>query len=96
MNHDELIGAVAMSLYKYNVPYQRRAMRLHDAVEDHKCDIHKRGGYPCSEYNHYCDMVDHDNWATEMTTRTASAYMQHAMEEYGYEAKERVLRELGE
>lgn len=82
-----LNGAVAMSLYEYNVSALERAQRLYD---------HFNG--QCMEV---ADLVDFFTgpkakyWATELPLPTAFVYLLQAMNRYGDEAQKRIVVELG-
>lgn len=74
-----LIEATAMALYVYNVSPGERAERLYRHFEG-----------ACADPGDLLKWVDHPSWATQMPWPTAQVYMQHAMERYGTEARERV------
>lgn len=69
---------IAMSLYKFNVRQGERARKIWDHF-----------GGNCADPDTLCDYVDSRFWATEMPLATAKVYLQHALERYGEEAKER-------
>ena len=77
--NEALVTAVAMSLYKYNVAPGIRAEKLY---------VHFDGA--CAELDDLLWMIDQFNWATEMAAPTALVYMQHALERYEDEARDRV------
>jgi len=74
-----VINAVAMSLYQYNVQPGIRVQKLYD---------HFNGD--CAELDELLRLVDSTYWATEMAYPTAKVYLQHALERYGDEAKQRI------
>lgn len=77
-------GAIAMSLYRYNVSPGRRATRLYSHFEG-----------ACAELDELLKMVDDVCWPTRMAFPTARVYMEHALAVYGQEARDRILVEKG-
>lgn len=74
-----MINATAMSLYQYNVQPGLRAQKLYD---------HFNGD--CAEPDELLRLIDSTNWSTEMAYPTAKVYLEHALERYGEEAKQRI------
>ena len=72
--------AIAISLYTYNVAPVIRAQRLYDAF-----------GGSCAEVQDLVDILASRPayLATEFALPTARMYVQHALETYGAEARER-------
>lgn len=77
-----LTVCVAVSLYGYNVPPGERAHKLYDHFNGH-----------CAELPDLLAMMQTNRlayWATELACPTAAVYVEHALERYGEEAKDRV------
>ncbi len=77
--NNELAICIAMSLYQYNVSPFERAEKLYAEFNG-----------VCAEIDDLISMVDNKNWATEMAAPTALKYLEHGLEKYGKEARERV------
>ncbi len=75
-------AAIAMSLYIYNVSPGLRAEKLYS---------HFKGA--CAEPDELLTLVDLSYWATHMAFPTSVVYMEHALERYGEEARERIRTE---
>ena len=71
--------AIALSLYFYNVSPMERAKRLYEHFNGACADL--------DELSWLCSLA----WGiTELAYPTAKVYVQHALERYGEEARERV------
>lgn len=79
-----MVCAIAMSLYRYNVPPMDRV----DAI----AGIFDRYNLPRPDDDDLWRWVDHPCWATEMPMATAFAYMRCALDKYGAEAATRIRR----
>ena len=82
----ELVSAVALSLYAFNVHAIERAKRLHDHFNGECMELQDLVDFFCGPRAQY--------WATELPMPTAAVYLAHAMERYEREAKERVVIEM--
>jgi len=82
--YEPIVVAIALSLYGYNVPAGLRASELFD---------HFNGD--CMDIDELAEMLRHHRayLATELPFPTAEVYIQHALEKYGEEAKQKVERE---
>lgn len=78
MSDKPIDAHIAMSLYQYNVNSFERADKLYQ---------HFKGD--CAEMFELVEWVDSKNWATEMPLPTAKIYLQHALDRYLEEARER-------
>ncbi len=78
---NNMIPAIAMSLYTYNFSAVTRAEKLYQHFDGN-----------CIEQEELVDILLNFNhvWATELPYPTAKAYLQHAMQQYGHEAQQRV------
>ena len=81
-NYTPIEAATALSLYGYNVSPRARAENLYY--------FFRHRNLPCGEPE---DLLAHcqnyKNFATEMPHATAVLYIQHALEKYGEEARNR-------
>ncbi len=84
--HTPIEVAVAMSLYAYNVSSGERARKLYDHFDGN-----------CAEFHDLANILTHTPAyaATELAMPTASVYVDHALERYGEEARERVRVNMG-
>ena len=79
-NYTPIEVAVALSLYGYNVSPGERAEKIYD---------HFKGN--CAEPEDLVQMMEHYGCApTALAMPSAVVYVQHAMDKYGEEARERV------
>ena len=69
---------IAMSLYQYNINSFERADKIFQ---------HFSG--QCYDMIELVRLVDSKHWATEMPQPTAKVYLQHALDRYRDEARER-------
>lgn len=83
MNYSPIEVAIALSLYAYNVSSVERAVDLW--LYFTQLDL------PCMERHELSAILDRDTpyAATELPYPTAKLYVEHALERYGREAKER-------
>ena len=79
-----LTACVAMSLYQFNVNPMARAEKLYKEFDGQ-----------CAEMDEMLLLVDYKHWATQMAMPTAKMYLEHALERYGFEARQRVDVNLG-
>lgn len=85
-SHSPIEVAIALSLYAYNVSPGVRAEKLYD---------HFAGN--CAEPMELLDILQRRGAyaATELAFPTAQVYVEHSLEKYGREARERVRANLG-
>lgn len=79
-----MVCAIAMSLYRYNVPPTARVRAI--------AEIFDRDRLPRADDDDLLRWVDNPCWATEMPMATAFAYMRCALDKYGAEAATRIRR----
>ena len=72
--------AIALSLYGYNVSAVERAKRIYDHFEGHCAEMDELVSY----------MINYGCAPTALPFPSAEVYVQHALERYGEEAKDRV------
>ena len=81
-NYTPIEIATALSLYGYNVSPGERAERLYDYFTNRNL--------PCGESADFLGWcLNYKNFATEMPFVVAVLYIQHALEKYGEEARNR-------
>ncbi len=80
-NYTPIETAIALSLYAYNVSSAERAQKIYD---------HFQGD--CMEIEELTDILIHRGayLATELPFPSAQVYVNHALERYGEEARQRV------
>lgn len=80
-NYSPIEVAVAIALYGYNVPTADRAAKLYNHFKGH-----------CAELYEIIHILSFSPAyaATSLAMPTAALYVQHALEKYGEEAKNRV------
>jgi hypothetical protein len=81
MNYSPIEVAIALSLYHSKVGALWRAQKLYDHFDGH-----------CADITELSEALYRPSAVTELAYPTAKLYVEHALERYGKEAKERVAQ----